>query len=104
MYNLFSYFYPASTTEETTEIKPQLEEVPKIKHSHVDAHLLVWDLHHLSYHELEDKYRAKYLTLCTLLKAEGYPIFHISDGNRTDIESKLITVPQELTFARHHSL
>lgn len=100
MYNLLSYFYPATVVAET-EIKPQLEETPKIKHSHVDAHLLIWDIHHLNYHELEDKYRAKYLTLCTLLKAEGYPIFHTE---RTDVESKLIAVPQELTFARHHSL
>lgn len=99
MYNFFSYFYPSAVAE--TEIKPKLEEAPKVKYSRVDAHLLIWDIHHMSYHELEDKYRAKYLTLCTLLKAEGYPIFQTE---RTDVESKLIAVPQELTFIRNHSI
>lgn len=97
MYNLFSYFY-STDDKKDTEIKPQIEDAPKYKYSHVDAHLLIWDIHHLSYHELEDKYRAKYLTLCTLLKAEGYQIFQTE---RTDIETKLITIPQELIFERY---
>lgn len=92
MFNLFSYFY---STEKEIEIKPELEKAPKTKYSHVDAHLLIWDIHHLSYHELEDKYRAKYLTICALLKSEGFPIFQTE---RTDIESKLIIIPQELIY------
>lgn len=104
MFNPFSYFYTTATPEEEKEqevIKPELEDAPKFQHSHVDAHLLIWDLHHLNYHELEDKYRAKYLTLCTLLKAEGFPIFQTE---RTDIETTLITIPQELSFIRHNSI
>jgi hypothetical protein len=97
MYNPFSYFFsnPEIKVEPESEIKPQLEEPPKFKYSHVDAHLLLWDIHHLSYHELEDKYRAKHLTLCIALKSEGYPLYKSEIMN---IESKLLTIPQELTF------
>jgi hypothetical protein len=101
MFNPFSYFYAAPPEEKKEEIKPEIEDAPKFKYSHVDAHLLIWDIHHLSYHELEDKYRAKYLTLCTLLKAAGFPIFQTE---RTDIETTLVTIPQELTFLRHNSI
>ena len=108
MYNLFSYFY-TSTPEESSiiapdnseivvnddsEIKPTIVSPPKPKCSHVDAHLLIWDLHHLTYHDLEKKYRAKYLTLCNLLKNEGYPIFQ--QGYGTNVETKTLVVPQEL--------
>lgn len=108
MFNVFSYFYSSSEKNESSDITTQsqlpssdetinpLLENPIIKYSHVDAHLLIWDLHHLSYHELEDKYHSKHLTLCNLLKTHGYPIFQTPIS--TDVETILIKIPQELHF------
>jgi hypothetical protein len=99
MFNVFSYFYSSSDdTEQTIKaveepLNPLLEK--PIKYSHVDAHLLIWDIHHLSYHDLEDKYRAKHLTLCNLLKHHGYPIFQTPSAS-TNCETMSIKIPQEL--------
>lgn len=111
MFNVFSYFYssPSEKNESSTSssslavvgqesLNPLLEN-PPTKYSHVDAHLLIWDLHHLSYHDLEEKYRAKHLTLCNLLKIHGYPVFQTPIS--TDVvETILIKVPQELHFVK----
>lgn len=97
MYNIFSFIYSTPPETPTLPIETPIETPEtksKIKYSNVDAHLLIWDLHHLSYHELENKYRAKYITICNLLKADGYPIFHKDIS--TNIESKNIKIPQEL--------
>lgn len=100
MFNVFSYFYSSTTPTNIDAVEEPINpllETPMtspIKYSHVDAHLLIWDLHHLSYHDLEDKYRAKHLTLCNLLKTHGYPIFQIPIS--TDRETVLIKIPQEL--------
>lgn len=106
MFNVFSYFYSSSSSSEKEatpspplqeSLNPLLEN-PHVKYSHIDAHLLIWDLHHLSYHDLEEKYRAKHVTLCNLLKTHGYPVFQTPIS--TDVETVLIKIPQELHFVK----
>ena len=97
MYTLFSYFYPSSIQQIENEIKPVIEKPSKFKYSHIDAHLLLWDIHHLTYNEIEQKYNAKYLTICNILKSEGFSIF--KPGCSTNIESKTLAIPQELLLS-----
>lgn len=85
---IYSYFY--SSPEKT-------EKNENDKHSQVDSHLLLWDIRHLSYHELENKYQAKYSTISNILRTEGIQIYKC-DINQ--VQRKLITIPVEFKPSR----
>lgn len=87
---VYSYFF-SSQKDEDKNVKDSKQ------HSQVDSHLLLWDIRHLSYHELENKYQAKYSTISNILRGEGIPIYK-TDINK--VQRKLITIPVEFKPSR----
>lgn len=55
----------------------------------IDSSLLLWDLEHMNYSDLENKYRCKYITICNILRKEGFSIYTKLNNEK----NKLITVP-----------
>lgn len=91
---MFDYVYSYFFSQKDENVK---DDTVKDKYSHIDSHLLLWDIRHLSYHELENKYQAKYITISNILRAEGIPIYK-TDINK--VERKLIKIPVEFKPTR----
>ena len=85
---VYSYFFLSSQKDEKGE---------NDKYSQVDSHLLLWDIRHLSYHELENNYQAKYITISNVLRAEGIQIYKC---DISQVERKLIKIPIEFKPSR----
>lgn len=83
---LSSYFYE-SDKNESKEIGDGC--VSENKYSKVDSHLLLWDLEHMNYTDLENKYKCKYIVICNLLREAGFSIYSKVNTPR----SKLISIP-----------